>query len=84
MLKKMKNEKEKMEDFLKEKALIVFAGETWINDNSSVDTDTSYAEIEVMKICMPLLSPASRVIHFKTSEGQAMQAGELISKLDLD
>ncbi|KAG7588806.1 hypothetical protein ISN44_As07g011270 [Arabidopsis suecica] len=37
---------------------------------------------EVMKICMPLLSLASRVIHFKTSEGQAMQAGELIAKLD--
>ncbi|KAG7585727.1 hypothetical protein ISN45_Aa02g010740 [Arabidopsis thaliana x Arabidopsis arenosa] len=39
---------------------------------------------EVMKIYMPLLSLASRVIHFKTSEGQAMQAGELIAKLDLD
>ncbi|CAE5962852.1 unnamed protein product [Arabidopsis arenosa] len=39
---------------------------------------------EVMKMCMPLLSLASRVIHFKTSEGQAMQAGELIAKLDLD
>ncbi|CAA7024293.1 unnamed protein product [Microthlaspi erraticum] len=35
-------------------------------------------------MCMPLVSPASGVIHFKMSEGQAIQAGELIAKLDLD
>ncbi|VYS48102.1 unnamed protein product [Arabidopsis thaliana] len=55
-----------------------------VSDNSSIDTDTPYAEVEVMKMCMPLISPASGVIHFKLSEGQAMQAGELIAKLDLD
>lgn len=38
-----------------------------------MDADTPYAEVEVMKMCMPLLSPASGVIHFKMSEGQAMQ-----------
>ncbi|CAL0305547.1 unnamed protein product [Lupinus luteus] len=53
-------------------------------DDSHVDADTPYAEVEVMKMCMPLLSPASGVIHFKLSEGQAMQAGELIARLDLD
>ncbi|KAH1086765.1 hypothetical protein GLYMA_07G137400v4 [Glycine max] len=37
-----------------------------------------------MKMCMPLLSPASGIIHFKMSEGQAMQAGELIARLHLD
>ncbi|KAI8011870.1 Acetyl-CoA carboxylase 1 [Camellia lanceoleosa] len=37
-----------------------------------------------MKMCMPLLSPASGIIHFLMSEGQAMQAGELIARLDLD
>ncbi|KAA8538039.1 hypothetical protein F0562_027381 [Nyssa sinensis] len=51
---------------------------------SHVDADTPYAEVEVMKMCMPLLSPASGVIQFKMSEGQAMQAGELIARLDLD
>ncbi|EOA39468.1 hypothetical protein CARUB_v10008063mg [Capsella rubella] len=55
-----------------------------VSDNSNIDSDTPYAEVEVMKMCMPLLSPASGVIHFKMSEGQAMQAGELIAKLDLD
>jgi len=44
-----------------------------ISDNSNIDADTPYAEVEVMKMCMPLLSPASGVIHFKMSEGQAMQ-----------
>ncbi|KEH34878.1 acetyl-CoA carboxylase, partial [Medicago truncatula] len=52
-------------------------------DDSHIDADTPYAEIEVMKMCMPLLSPASGIIHFKKAEGQAMQAGELIAKLDL-
>ena len=49
-----------------------------------VDADTPYAEVEVMNMCMPLLSPASGIIQFKMSEGQAMQAGELIARLDLD
>ncbi|KAL6179520.1 hypothetical protein ACLB2K_051035 [Fragaria x ananassa] len=55
-----------------------------VADDSHVDADTPYAEVEVMKMCMPLLSPASGVIHFQLSEGQAMQAGELIARLDLD
>ncbi|XP_057974064.1 acetyl-CoA carboxylase 1-like [Malania oleifera] len=53
-------------------------------DGSHVVADMPYAEVEVMKMCMPLLSPASGVIQFKMSEGQAMQAGELIARLDLD
>lgn len=55
-----------------------------VPDGSHVDADTPYAEVEVMKMCMPLLSPAAGNIQFKMSEGQAMQAGELIAKLDLD
>ncbi|KAG2305142.1 hypothetical protein Bca52824_033793 [Brassica carinata] len=54
-----------------------------VSDGSSIDADTPYAEVEVMKMCMPLLSPASGVIHFKMSEGQVMLAGELIANLDL-
>ncbi|VFQ86721.1 unnamed protein product [Cuscuta campestris] len=53
-------------------------------DGSHIDADTPYAEVEVMKMCMPLLSPASGVIHFRMSEGHAMQASELIATLDLD
>ncbi|GAB2292893.1 acetyl-coenzyme-A carboxylase [Dionaea muscipula] len=55
-----------------------------IPNDSHIDADTPYAEVEVMKMCMPLLSPASGIVHFKMSEGQAMQAGELIARLDLD
>ncbi|KZV44505.1 Acetyl-CoA carboxylase 1 isoform 1 [Dorcoceras hygrometricum] len=55
-----------------------------VEDSSHVEADTPYAEVEVMKMCMPLLSPASGNIHFKMSEGQPMQAGEIIAKLDLD
>eukprot|EP01018_Ginkgo_biloba_P038670 Gb_33780 [translate_table: standard] len=55
-----------------------------VSDGSHVDTDAPYAEVEVMKMCMPLLSPAAGTIHFKMSEGQAMQAGDLIAGLDLD
>nr|CAC19875.1 acetyl-CoA carboxylase [Brassica napus] len=54
-----------------------------VSDDSSIDADTPYAEVEVMKMCMPLLSPASGVIHFKMSEGQVMLPGELIANLDL-
>ncbi|CAH2075711.1 unnamed protein product [Thlaspi arvense] len=53
-------------------------------DGSHIDADTPYAEVEVMKMCMPLLSPASGIIQFTMSEGQAMQAGELIARLELD
>ncbi|TXG52858.1 hypothetical protein EZV62_022027 [Acer yangbiense] len=55
-----------------------------VSDGSHIDADAPYAEVEVMKMCMPLLSPASGVIQFKMAEGQAMQAGELIARLDLD
>nr|ASZ00206.1 acetyl-CoA carboxylase 2 [Geranium incanum] len=55
-----------------------------VADGSQVEADFPYAEVEVMKMCMPLLSPASGVIHFKMSEGHAMQTGELIARLDLD
>ncbi|KAG8632982.1 acetyl-CoA carboxylase 1 [Manihot esculenta] len=55
-----------------------------VSDGSHIEADTPYAEVEVMKMCMPLLSPASGVIQFNMSEGQAMQAGELIARLDLD
>ncbi|VAI12816.1 unnamed protein product [Triticum turgidum subsp. durum] len=55
-----------------------------IADGSHVVADTPYAEVvEVMKMCMPLLLPASGVIHFVMSEGQAMQASGLIARWDL-
>uniref|UniRef100_A0A0E0EX18 Uncharacterized protein n=1 Tax=Oryza meridionalis TaxID=40149 RepID=A0A0E0EX18_9ORYZ len=53
-------------------------------DGSHVDAGTPYAEVEVMKMCMPLLLPASGVIHFVMHEGQTIQENDLIARLDLD
>ncbi|KAL9247543.1 hypothetical protein vseg_020966 [Gypsophila vaccaria] len=55
-----------------------------VTDGTHIDADTAYAEVEVMKMCMPLISPAAGVIRLKSSEGQAVLAGELIATLDLD
>ncbi|XP_024374276.1 acetyl-CoA carboxylase 1 [Physcomitrium patens] len=55
-----------------------------VPDGSHVNADAPYAEVEVMKMCMPLLSPASGTIHFRLSEGSAMMGGDLIASLDLD
>lgn len=49
-------------------------------DGSHIDADTPYAEVEVMKMCMPLLSPSSGLVHFKMSEGQAMQVNHVQQK----
>jgi acetyl-CoA carboxylase/biotin carboxylase 1 len=46
-------------------------------DGSHIDADMPYVEVEVMKMCMPLLSPASGLIQFKMSEGQAMQVNNI-------
>lgn len=54
-----------------------------VADGSHVDADTPYAEVEVMKMCMPLLLPASGVIHFVMPEGQAMQVLFLYISLPL-
>lgn len=49
-----------------------------IPNGSHVDADAPYAEVEVMKMCMPLLSPASGIINFKLSEGSAMLVRDLL------
>lgn len=48
-----------------------------------VDKGQAYAEVEVMKMMMPLLSPAAGKISFQASEGAPLMAGELIATLDL-
>ena len=49
-----------------------------VSDGSHIDADMPYVEVEVMKMCMPLLSPACGVIRFKMSEGQAMQVNNTL------
>ncbi|BBN00335.1 acetyl-CoA carboxylase / biotin carboxylase 1 [Marchantia polymorpha subsp. ruderalis] len=55
-----------------------------VADGSHVNADAPYAEVEVMKMCMPLVTPASGTIHCKMSEGSTMAPGDLIAGLDLD
>ncbi|KAF6148473.1 hypothetical protein GIB67_038828 [Kingdonia uniflora] len=40
---------------------------------------TPYAEVEVMKMCMPLLLPAFGIIHFKISDGQLLLVSKKIT-----
>ncbi|GIM14327.1 hypothetical protein Vretimale_17212, partial [Volvox reticuliferus] len=49
-----------------------------------VERDQPYGEMEVMKMVMPLLSPASGVIRWVIPEGGALNAGDLIASLELD
>ena len=55
-----------------------------VSDGSHVKTDQPYAEVEVMKMMMPLLSSAAGHMHFNLSEASVMNAGDLIATLDLD
>ena len=55
-----------------------------VPDGSHVDAGAPYAEIEVMKMLMPVLSPAAGVITFALPEGAVLAAGDLIGSLALD
>lgn len=48
-----------------------------VENGSHVNAETPYAEVEVMKTCMPLVSLASGNIQFKKSEGQIIQVNIL-------
>ncbi|CAL8465869.1 g5405 [Coccomyxa elongata] len=55
-----------------------------VPDESHVQPDQPYAEIEVMKMLMPLLTPAAGKINFQLPEGAVLSAGDLLAVLDLD
>ncbi|EIE18073.1 hypothetical protein COCSUDRAFT_26470 [Coccomyxa subellipsoidea C-169] len=55
-----------------------------VPDEGHVQADQPYAEIEVMKMLMPLLTPATGTINFQLPEGAVLTAGDLIAVLDLD
>jgi biotin carboxylase/acetyl-CoA carboxylase carboxyltransferase component/biotin carboxyl carrier protein len=55
-----------------------------VEDGSHVDKGQGYAEIEVMKMYMPVLSPEAGVIHHVQPEGSILEAGSLIARMDLD
>lgn len=55
-----------------------------VEDGTHLDPDQPYAEVEVMKILMPLLAPAAGRVLFQVPEGAVLKAGDVIAKLDLD
>lgn len=55
-----------------------------VEDGGHLKVDEPYAEVEVMKMCMPLLAPAAGTLHWRMPEGQGMLAGDLIATLDID
>lgn len=54
-----------------------------VEDGAAVTPDTPYAEIEVMKMLMPLLPGASGVLTTLIPEGGVLAAGDLIARLAL-
>ncbi|EFA78999.1 acetyl-CoA carboxylase [Heterostelium album PN500] len=55
-----------------------------VDDGSFVTKGTSFAEIEVMKMYMPLIVPETGRIKFELSEGSVMTAGAIIAHLELE
>lgn len=55
-----------------------------VNDNSRLRRGTPYAEIEVMKMYMPLLAQEDGTIKFMKSEGAVLAPGDCIAMMDLD
>jgi acetyl-CoA carboxylase/biotin carboxylase 1 len=55
-----------------------------VEDGGHVKADKPYAEIEVMKMVMTLLAPASGRVRFQLPEGSVLAPGQLIARLDLD
>ena len=55
-----------------------------VADGARVVEGTSYAEIEVMKMQMPLIASASGTIAWKAAEGQAISVGDELARVDTD
>jgi acetyl-CoA carboxylase/biotin carboxylase 1 len=55
-----------------------------VEDGDHLESNAAYAEIEVMKMVMTLLTPAAGVITFELPEGSVLTPGNLIARLKLD
>ncbi len=55
-----------------------------IENNSQVKPGTAFAEMEVMKMYLPLVATESGKITFLKSEGSILEAGATIATLTLD
>eukprot|EP01087_Luapelamoeba_hula_P008660 TRINITY_DN2184_c0_g1_i2.p1 TRINITY_DN2184_c0_g1~~TRINITY_DN2184_c0_g1_i2.p1 ORF type:complete len:1896 (+),score=263.11 TRINITY_DN2184_c0_g1_i2:359-6046(+) len=55
-----------------------------VEDGSHVLAGNAYAEVEVMKMYMPMLIKDSGIIRFSKSEGSVLSAGDIVATIELD
>lgn len=55
-----------------------------VEDGSKIEEDESFAEIEVMKMCMPLVASKSGTIKFAKIPGCVLHAGDIVAIMDLE
>jgi len=55
-----------------------------VPEGAHVEANEPFAEIEVMKMFMPVKSGEAGTVHWKLTEGAAMNAGDLMATMDLD
>jgi acetyl-CoA carboxylase/biotin carboxylase 1 len=55
-----------------------------VPEGSRVSEGSSYAEVEVMKMIMPLISRMEGVIHWEKQEGSTLEPGVLVARLTLE
>lgn len=55
-----------------------------VEDGDHVDADTAFAEIEVMKMVMPLVVSHSGILRLSLQAGAVMAAGDIVANLLLD
>lgn len=53
-------------------------------NNAHILKGQAFAEMEVMKMCIPVLAPENGIIHILKPEGSILQAGDLLGTLELD
>jgi acetyl-CoA carboxylase/biotin carboxylase 1 len=55
-----------------------------VQSGSHIQKNQPYAEVEVMKMLLTLISPESGMVNFSVSEGSLLQSDTLIGNLELD
>eukprot|EP00698_Gefionella_okellyi_P010265 TRINITY_DN2654_c0_g1_i1.p1 TRINITY_DN2654_c0_g1~~TRINITY_DN2654_c0_g1_i1.p1 ORF type:complete len:2219 (-),score=529.05 TRINITY_DN2654_c0_g1_i1:1486-8142(-) len=55
-----------------------------VEDGGHVVAQAPYAEVEVMKMYMPLPAPESGRVHFVKNPGAVLEAGDILATLELD
>nr|ANM86838.1 acetyl-CoA carboxylase [Stygiella incarcerata] len=53
-----------------------------VRDATMIEEGTPFAEIEVMKMYMPLVSPVAGIIHFAVAEGTSVEVGDMLATME--